>query len=74
MSLACETRMSRQAAVQVLKGQPAHGGDDRPRGSRPSRAERNVRLGSDAAPTGRQATDASWGAAFAKAGVTTLRR
>ncbi len=74
VSLACETRMTRQEAVRVLKSQPASqsAGDDRPnRHARTDRSGRNVRLGSDAAPlSGTQAVSNSWDKAFAKAGVT----
>lgn len=73
LSLACETRMTRKEAVAVLKSQPvAASADAGNRHSRHERQGRNVPLGSDAsAPSGKQALDASWGAAFAKVGVKT---
>lgn len=74
VSLACDTRMTRNEAVRVLKSQPAPqqaSDDGRPnRHARIDRSSRNVRLGSDAdQPSGKQAVDASWGAAFGKAGI-----
>ena len=76
VSLACETRMTRQEAVRVMKSQPASqsaSDDDRPnRHARTDRSGRNVRLGSDASPpSGQQAVSNSWDKAFAKAGVAT---
>lgn len=75
VTLACETRMTRREAVRVLKSQPAREGAEEGRGNRHAREDRsrrNVTLGSDAgAPSGKQAVDASWGAAFGKAGIKT---
>lgn len=77
VSLACETRMTRQEAVRVLRSTPAtqQAEDDRPnRHARTDRSSRNVRLGSDAAaPSGRQQVEASWDKAFASVGVVKKR-
>lgn len=74
VSLACDTRMTRREAVAVLESQPAGGtttGSDN-RHSRRDRQDRNVALGSDASqPTGKQAVNASWDAAFKRAGIKT---
>ncbi|MDK8217624.1 MULTISPECIES: hypothetical protein [Sphingomonas] len=72
VSLACTTRMSRHAAVRVLRDQPERD-DERPHG-RQSRSERNVTIGSDAGPRGKAKTDAGWARAFGKAGVKVLDR
>lgn len=72
VSLACTTRMSRHAAVRVLRDQPERD-DERPQG-RQSRSERNVTIGSDAGPRGKAKTDAGWARAFSKAGVKVLDR
>ncbi|MGW8134147.1 hypothetical protein ACWGNZ_00710 [Sphingomonas zeae] len=72
VSLACTTRMSRHAAVRVLRDQPERD-DERPHG-RQSRTERNVTIGSDAGPRGKAKTDAGWARAFGKAGVKVLDR
>jgi hypothetical protein len=81
ISLACETRMTRQEAIKVMRGQKGKRravedddeGYDAPRGNRHARSDRsarNAQLGNEPAPvTGKKAVDASWGAAFAKAGV-----
>lgn len=74
LSLACETRMTRKEAVAVLRSQPAGGGAAANRHARPDRQGRNANLGTDSEPlTGKAAVDASWGSAFAKAGVKPLR-
>lgn len=72
VSLACTTRMSRHAAVRVLRDQPERD-NERPQG-RQSRTERNVTIGSDAGPRGKAKTDAGWARAFGKAGVKVLDR
>ncbi|HEX7853867.1 MAG TPA: hypothetical protein VF503_09245 [Sphingobium sp.] len=73
VSLACETRMTRKEAVALLTSQPAAtqgSGPQRNQHSRPDRSSRNADLSSDTAPpNGREAVNASWGKAFAKAGV-----
>lgn len=77
VSLACETRMSRQQAVKVLKGQSDNRRDDDRRDrdggnrhARRDRQDRNVALGSDATePSGKQGVKASWDAAWKKVGA-----
>ena len=80
VSLACETRMTRREAIRTLRGQVRQNRSDRDdddgdhrqnRHARTERMNRNTNLGTDVEITGTKAVDASWGAAFAKAGIKT---
>ncbi len=75
VSLACETSMTRKEAVAVLRSTPAaSAAEPVNRHARSNRQARNADLGSDSQPLkGKQAVDASWGAAFTKAGIKPLR-
>lgn len=74
LSLACDTRMTRKEAVAVLRSTPAAADQGASRHARPDRQGRNAQLGNDApALKGKAAVDASWGTAFAKAGVATKK-
>jgi len=78
ISLACETRMTRQEALAVLRGQAGRSqrdddddrDDRRSRHAREDRSSRNVNLnGGGADVTGPQAVAKGWEAAFTKAGI-----
>lgn len=74
LSLACDTRMTRQEAVALLKAQPAQEAreDGGNRHARRDRQDRNASLGGDApAQTGKQAVAASWDATLKKVGIKT---
>ncbi|WP_288935530.1 hypothetical protein [uncultured Sphingomonas sp.] len=65
VSLACDTRMTRQEAVAVLKGQAGQQANGHQ--SRSAREDRNPQLGNSGG-SGKQKAGSSWGRSFGKLG------